>query len=157
MAALQSNAYSAGSSGTTNSSTSLDPSMLLTQQDPLYNDVDFSTFEDPQLYDFLDSTGQPSDQGLEQLETNLDNVVAAATVASNDADNGRDKRKSMAEAYSDDDEDDEASPKRREGDEKQVRKPGRKPLTSEPTTVRWVEQYYYRFRWQINAEAQGTE
>lgn len=34
-----------------------------------------------------------------------------------------------------DDDEEEASGKRREGDDKQAKKPGRKPLTSEPTTV----------------------
>jgi AP-1-like factor len=35
----------------------------------------------------------------------------------------------------DDDDDDEGGGKRREGDEKSSKKPGRKPLTSEPTSV----------------------
>lgn len=39
------------------------------------------------------------------------------------------KRKDMADG------DDESGSKRREGDEKVTKKPGRKPLTSEPTTV----------------------
>lgn len=43
------------------------------------------------------------------------------------------KRKSPDE---DDDEEEEGGGKRREGDDKQAKKPGRKPLTSEPTTVR---------------------
>lgn len=43
------------------------------------------------------------------------------------------KRKSPDE---DGDEDEEGGGKRREGDDKQAKKPGRKPLTSEPTTVR---------------------
>jgi hypothetical protein len=41
------------------------------------------------------------------------------------------KRKSIP----DDEEDDEGGGKRREGDDKSGKKPGRKPLTSEPTTV----------------------
>jgi len=43
-----------------------------------------------------------------------------------------DKRKSMG---AQDDDDVEGGGKRREGDDKQARKPGRKPLTSEPTSV----------------------
>lgn len=44
-----------------------------------------------------------------------------------------DKRKSPEDAEDDDDEEGDA--KRREGDDKTAKKPGRKPLTSEPTTV----------------------
>jgi AP-1-like factor len=43
------------------------------------------------------------------------------------------KRKSPDD---DDDEEEEGGGKRREGEDKQAKKPGRKPLTSEPTTVR---------------------
>jgi AP-1-like factor len=135
MAALQSNQFSGANVDTINpTSASLDPSMLSTT-DGLYDDVDFNSFDDSQLFDFLDSNGQPYDPELDQLETSIDNGVAAATVTSNGIDNGRDKRKSMAEPMSDSDSD-EVNPKRREGDEKQPKKPGRKPLTSEPTTVR---------------------
>lgn len=45
---------------------------------------------------------------------------------------GSEKRKSPG----DDGEDAEGGGKRREGEDKQAKKPGRKPLTSEPTTVR---------------------
>jgi len=50
-----------------------------------------------------------------------------------------DKRKSIGDR---DDDDDEGGGKRREGDDKQAKKPGRKPLTSEPTsvsTIRFVD------------------
>lgn len=43
-----------------------------------------------------------------------------------------DKRKSIG---ADDDEDEEGGGKRREGEDRTAKKPGRKPLTSEPTTV----------------------
>ena len=49
-----------------------------------------------------------------------------------DADH-HDKRK--ARSSDDDDEDEEGGGKRREGEEKTSKRPGRKPLTSEPTTV----------------------
>jgi AP-1-like factor len=48
-----------------------------------------------------------------------------------DSPDSHDKRKSP----DDDDDDDEGGGKRREGEDKQAKKPGRKPLTSEPTTV----------------------
>ena len=47
------------------------------------------------------------------------------------SEDGNEKRKSP----DDDADDDEGGGKRREGDDKQAKKPGRKPLTSEPTTV----------------------
>lgn len=47
-----------------------------------------------------------------------------------------DKRKSMG---AQDDDDEEGGGKRREGEDKQVKKPGRKPLTSEPTSVSSVD------------------
>jgi len=46
------------------------------------------------------------------------------------------KRKSPDDG---DDDDDEGGGKRREGEDKQAKKPGRKPLTSEPTTVGFME------------------
>lgn len=51
------------------------------------------------------------------------------------ADHLHDKRKSM----DDQDEDDEGGGKRREGDDKTAKRPGRKPLTSEPTSVSVLE------------------
>lgn len=47
-----------------------------------------------------------------------------------------DKRKSMG---AQDDDDEEGGGKRREGEDKQAKKPGRKPLTSEPTSVSSVD------------------
>lgn len=48
-----------------------------------------------------------------------------------DPDHLHDKRKSLSTQ----DQDDEGGGKRREGSDKQAKKPGRKPLTSEPTSV----------------------
>jgi AP-1-like factor len=45
-----------------------------------------------------------------------------------------------------DDGDEEGGGKRREGEDKQAKKPGRKPLTSEPTTVRSASSIY---RWRL--------
>ena len=52
---------------------------------------------------------------------------------------GHEKRK-LSESGSEDEEDLDHNGKRREGDDKQSRKPGRKLITTEPTTVsaRWV-------------------
>jgi hypothetical protein len=58
-----------------------------------------------------------------------DDLMIGALPGDTPADSSE-KRKSP-----DDDDDDEGGGKRREGDDKQAKKPGRKPLTSEPTTV----------------------
>lgn len=52
-----------------------------------------------------------------------------------------DKRKSMGAL---DDDDDEGGGKRREGEDKQAKKPGRKPLTSEPTSVSYMNKWSHR-------------
>jgi AP-1-like factor len=64
-------------------------------------------------------------------------MIGAIPGTSSDGDNEtHDKR-----SYPDDDEnEDEGGGKRREGDEKSSKKPGRKPLTSEPTSVRHIHQ-----------------
>jgi len=63
MAALQSNQLSNTNVETINpTSASLDPTMLSTAQpDGLYEDLDFASFDDSQLFDFIDSTNQPYD------------------------------------------------------------------------------------------------
>lgn len=100
--------------------------------------VDNSAFqESPYLdnidYDFGDSSFDFSfaSNGGEQL-----NMVADApgTVSSESTENDGHEKRSHP-----DDEEDDSSPgndsKRREGTEKIAKKPGRKPLTSEPTSV----------------------
>jgi len=58
-------------------------------------------------------------------------MIGALPGTSSDGDNDlHDKR-----SHPDDEEDEEGGGKRREGDDKSSKKPGRKPLTSEPTTV----------------------
>lgn len=114
---------------------SLSPSSF--QGSPMQN-VDNSAFqESPYLdnidYDFGDSSFDFSfaSNGGEQL-----NMVADApgTVSSESTENDGHEKRSHP-----DDEEDDSSPgndsKRREGTEKIAKKPGRKPLTSEPTSV----------------------
>lgn len=110
------------------SSASLDPSILTNQPDGLYNDLDFNSFNDQQLFDFLDNNNQSLDMDYDQND-NENSPEENSPEASTNVDPGE-KRKSMA-----DDKDYENGAKRREGDEKQAKKPGRKPLTSEPTSV----------------------
>lgn len=75
------------------------------------------------------------DDGNLDWEFNGEEMIRSlpGTSADDDADGDlHDKRKNP----NDDAEDDEGGGKRREGDEKTSKKPGRKPLTSEPTSVR---------------------
>ncbi|EFZ02600.2 bZIP transcription factor [Metarhizium robertsii] len=115
---------------------SLSPSSF--QGSPMQN-VDNSAFqESPYLdnidYDFGDSSFDFSfaSNGGEQLKMVAD---APGTVSSESTENDGHEKRSHP-----DDEEDDSSPgndsKRREGTEKIAKKPGRKPLTSEPTSKR---------------------
>jgi AP-1-like transcription factor len=75
-------------------------------------------------YDFDDITGQGSMIGA------LPGGESESPEADEDHDGSHDKRKN-----SDDGSEEDGGGKRREGDDKQAKKPGRKPLTSEPTSV----------------------
>ena len=79
-------------------------------------DYEFDADGSYDQYDFNDSQGQ--------MIGNL-----PGTSSDGDAEN-HDKR-----SHEDDGDDEEGGGKRREGDEKLSKKPGRKPLTSEPTSV----------------------
>jgi AP-1-like factor len=59
----------------------------------------------------------------------------------------------------DDGDDEEGGGKRREGDEKSSKKPGRKPLTSEPTSVSIIRRYHLSLKWLliIVVEAKGSK
>lgn len=71
----------------------------------------------------------PSDLGGQHM---FDNMGSNASNKSDSTDGDKpDKRKSPEEESPED----EVDAKRREGEPKEAKKPGRKPLTSEPTTV----------------------
>jgi AP-1-like factor len=111
-------------------------SPLFTNSPPQNNvimDTDFSTMTDQQFLDFMESGGMPQD---DMLDADHEGSPESNSLDSSNRDL-HDKRKSFMESVDedDDDDDDENAPKRREGDEKQPKKPGRKPLTSEPTSV----------------------
>ena len=74
------------------------------------------------------------DDGNFDWDQNGDQMFGGLPGVSGDDDDTEhhDKRRHSEEQ---DDEDEEGGGKRREGDEKGSKKPGRKPLTSEPTTV----------------------
>ncbi|KAK5956870.1 DNA-binding transcription factor yap1 [Knufia fluminis] len=90
--------------------------------------------DSPFLDSFIDGEGDESfdfeDQGQMFGDLPDDNSDDNGTA---DPDHLHDKRKSMG---AEDDDDHEGGGKRREGEDKQAKKPGRKPLTSEPTSKR---------------------
>lgn len=69
------------------------------------------------------------DDGNFDWEANGDQLFG--DLPGGEEDEHHEKRK----ASLDDEDEEEGSSKRREGDEKSAKKPGRKPLTAEPTTV----------------------
>jgi AP-1-like factor len=108
-------------------STNRDISKPSTDMDPL-------DFDDTSPYlEYLDGDTSfdfdASDLGGQHM---FDNLGSNASNKSDSTDGDKpDKRKSPEE----DSPEDEVDAKRREGEPKEAKKPGRKPLTSEPTTV----------------------
>jgi len=91
----------------------------------------FSTvgMDDSPFVDYLDG-----DNSFDFDNADGDLMIGAlpgGSPSSRSGEDSSDKRKSP----DDDADDDEGGGKRREGEDKQAKKPGRKPLTSEPTTV----------------------
>lgn len=96
------------------------------QQTPGYTDFGSVGLDDSPFLDFdLEDGSFDWDNGGDQLIGNI-----PGTSLNNDELELHDKRKNP-----DDDNDEDGGGKRREGDDKSSKKPGRKPLTSEPTTV----------------------
>lgn len=97
-------------------------------------DMNAIEFEDTSPYlDYLDGDTSfdfdATDLGGQQM---FENMGSNASDKSGSTDGDKpDKRKSPEESSPDD----EIEAKRREGEPKEAKKPGRKPLTSEPTTV----------------------
>jgi AP-1-like transcription factor len=110
----------------------MDPSLFLSNQvDPSLGTFDMTSLDDQQFLDYLDSNRASVDYDLDQADGFVDDSADPVSFDGGDGDL-HDKRKSMED---DDEDEDELEPKRREGEEKTAKKPGRKPLTSEPTTV----------------------
>ena len=84
------------------------------------------TLNDTQFLDFLDNNDAQLDFDIEEVndEPRRDSGETEVDI--------HDKRKTPEDGKDDDENDD---PKRHEPDEKVAKKPGRKPLTTEPTTV----------------------
>lgn len=110
---------------------SVDPTTFFTspQQSTPANGFSANSIDESPFVDYLDG-----DNSFDFDNADDDLMIGALPGGSPSGRNGEesnDKRKSP----DDDGEDDEGGGKRREGEDKQAKKPGRKPLTSEPTTV----------------------
>lgn len=100
------------------------------QQTPGYAEFGSVALDDSPFLDFdLEDGNFDWDDNGDQLIGNV-----PGTSSNSDELEVHDKRKNP----DGDDEDEEGGGKRREGDDKSSKKPGRKPLTSEPTTVSTV-------------------
>jgi hypothetical protein len=95
---------------------------------PAFDDVDFASMDDQQFMDFMGRNGGTDFDAIAPEDT-LHEQDSPTSPVLNDGEL-HDKRKST-----EDDDDEENTPKRRESEEKSSKKPGRKPLTSEPTSV----------------------
>jgi AP-1-like transcription factor len=114
------------------SADTMDPSLFLSSQaDSSLGTFDMTSLDDQQFLDYLDSNRDSVDYDLDQADGFVDDSVDPNSFEGGDGDL-HDKRKSIED---DDGDEDGLEPKRREGEEKTAKKPGRKPLTSEPTTV----------------------
>jgi len=103
------------------------------QQGNSLTDFDaFNVDNSPYMDGFLDADGTFDFDVNGQEGQMFGDLPGASSTPDLNGEDAGDKRKS----FDDDDEDDfEGGGKRQEGEDKQAKKPGRKPLTSEPTTV----------------------
>jgi AP-1-like factor len=103
---------------------SLDPAYFTSpQQQTPANGLHNASVDESPFADYLDGDNFDFD--------NVDGDMIGSLPGDTPTDSSE-KRKSPGD---DGDDDDEGGGKRREGEDKQAKKPGRKPLTSEPTTV----------------------
>lgn len=106
---------------------SLDPTYFTSpQQSTPANGYANGSVEESPFIDYIDGDGSFDFDGAD----NSDLMIGA--LPGDTPGDANEKRKSPDD---DDDDGEEGGGKRREGDDKQAKKPGRKPLTSEPTTV----------------------
>ncbi len=112
---------------------SFDNSPLVAPGSTIISNLDDSPFIDYD-YDFNDTTGDFGDFDFTTLpQGQMIGQLPETAPSSADADGVTHEKRGLPE---DDVEDDEHDGKRREGsEEKGAKKPGRKPLTSEPTSV----------------------
>ena len=131
--AVQPNALSMSPSGLTESSVGAKPELVgAGQQEGSFLDYDYSFGPDSSFdFDFGNTSGTAVDDPSKMIEGGQDadkDDAGSSSAGEGDADSP-DKR-----AHPDDDAEDGGG-KRRESEEKVAKKPGRKPLTSEPSSV----------------------
>lgn len=103
------------------------------QQGTPANAFNSMSVEESPFIDYLDGDNSFDFDGANRGDLMIGSLPDTPDGESND------KRKNPND---DADEDEEGGGKRREGEDKQAKKPGRKPLTSEPTTVRSFRQQH---------------
>jgi AP-1-like transcription factor len=106
-------------------------------QIPNFGAADINSLSDQQFLDFLGSRDSFDFDSVSPADI-LENQSPPAANGDGDL---HDKRKNPE----DDKPDNENGAKRREGEEKVAKKPGRKPLTSEPTSVSFIILYSFGF------------
>lgn len=116
----------------------IDGGILDTTQKPAQQSTDFTNYDFDDTSPFIDYLDGDTSLNFDSNDLGGEDMfgdVPGPRTESSDSDKGEksDKRKSPDDA---DDDDEDGDAKRREGDDKTSKKPGRKPLTSEPTTVR---------------------
>jgi AP-1-like transcription factor len=143
------NAHSTSNSQFQYSTDSVDPTFFTSpQQSTPANGFNGSIEESP-FVDYMDGENFDFDNADEDL------MIGALPGGSPSGKSGEEsKRKSPDD---DDADDDEGGGKRREGEDKQAKKPGRKPLTSEPTTVGFLCAGYPTISLTQDVETQGAE
>ncbi|KAK4954124.1 DNA-binding transcription factor yap1 [Elasticomyces elasticus] len=105
-------------------------------QTPTSEIVDGFGLDDSPFLDYVDGdTGFEFDFDNSGLGQDMNGAFPDDTLHDDGEAGTHDKRKSLDDD-DDDDDDGEKGAKRREGEDKTAKKPGRKPLTSEPTTKR---------------------
>jgi AP-1-like transcription factor len=105
------------------------PIFASAQFNPAFDDVDFASMDDQQFMEFLGSNGGADFDAIAPEDTLHEQDGSPTSPVLNEGEL-HDKRKNT-----EDEDDEENTPKRRDSEEKTSKKPGRKPLTSEPTSV----------------------
>jgi AP-1-like factor len=118
------------------STDNVDPTFFTSpQQSTPANAFSNMGMEESPFVDYLDGDNFDFDNADDDL---MIGALPGGSPSGKNSEESNEKRKSP----DDDDDEDEGGGKRREGEDKQAKKPGRKPLTSEPTTVGFVFESY---------------
>ncbi|KAK3941641.1 transcription factor PAP1-domain-containing protein [Diplogelasinospora grovesii] len=104
------------------------------QDSPYLNDYDYDFGGPDSSFDFAFDEGNPNQP---KMIGDLPGTGVASSAASKSGESTTDNGDSPDKrSHPDDDDESELSPKRREGEDKVAKKPGRKPLTTEPSSKR---------------------